>query len=65
MKGTIVQENILPTEERKCWWKSRAKRPSDCCIPSPALPRVWMEAGAAAGPTPGPASSLQKRRQQN
>jgi len=61
----IVQETIFPTEEGKCWWKSKAKRPSEYCIASPALPRVWMEAGAAAGPTPGPASSLQKRGQQN
>ncbi|XP_031466977.1 uncharacterized protein LOC116240670 [Phasianus colchicus] len=40
VKGTNTHENILQTEEEKCWWKSKAKRPSEYCIASPALPRV-------------------------
>ncbi|XP_031466879.1 uncharacterized protein LOC116240587 [Phasianus colchicus] len=40
VKGTNARENIIQTEEGKCWWSSKAKRPSEYCIPSPALPRV-------------------------
>ncbi|XP_021247681.1 uncharacterized protein LOC110396389 [Numida meleagris] len=59
VKGMIMHENSLPTEEGKCWWNRKDKRPSEFCIASPALPRVHREAGTAAGPT-GPAARLEK-----
>ncbi|XP_019466944.1 uncharacterized protein LOC109364798 [Meleagris gallopavo] len=40
VKGTNMHENILQTEEGECWCKSKAKRPSEYCIASPALRRV-------------------------
>ncbi|XP_031408097.1 uncharacterized protein LOC109366370 [Meleagris gallopavo] len=40
VKGMNARENILQTEAGKCWWKSKAKRPSEYCIASPALSRV-------------------------
>ncbi|XP_031463627.1 uncharacterized protein LOC116238208 isoform X2 [Phasianus colchicus] len=40
VKGAIMHKNILQTEAGKCWWKSEAKRSSEYCFASPALPRV-------------------------
>ncbi|XP_031467019.1 uncharacterized protein LOC116240706 [Phasianus colchicus] len=60
VKGTVFQEGLVHTEERKRWWDYETKR-LFWRMHSPALPKVHRKAGAAARPSRGPALSLGRK----